>query len=109
MRTSGKGLDNGGQIWTETDKQTAEKLFHSGAGITEIALEMKRSETAIMQQLVKEKLFQNETKSRTRTKRAQMCLCPSCANYESCKQEQDQRCGKMNEILYGTQKEENHA
>ena len=108
MRTSGAGLDNDGQIWSESDKQIVEKLFYSGAGITEIALEMKRSEPAVMQQLVKDKFFQNETKSRTRAKREQSCLCPNCAQYESCKREQDQCYEKINEILYGTRKEEDY-
>ena len=108
MRTSGAGLENDGLMWTDADRKTIAELFHNGIGITEIALKVKRSEPAVMQQLVKDKFFQNETKSRTRAKREQSCLCPNCAQYESCKREQDQYYEKINEILYGTRKEEDY-
>ena len=105
MRTTGAGLEKDGLVWSDEDKRKVEDLFHTGAGISEIALLMQRSEPAVLQQLVKEKFFQNETKSRTRTKREQSCLCPNCASYETCKQNQQQVCETLHSILYGEVRE----
>lgn len=104
MRTSGAGLDKDGLVWSDEDKRTVAELFHNGIGITEIALQMQRSEPAIVQQLVKDKFFQNETKSRTRTKRERGCLCPDCSNYERCRQKQERLCEGLNAVLYGASK-----
>lgn len=101
MRTLGAGLEKDGLMWSDEDKRDLAELFHNGVGLTKIALQMKRSEPAVVQQLVKDKFFQNETKSRTRTKRERGCLCPNCANYECCKQKQEQLCKGLNAVLYG--------
>lgn len=84
MRMYGEGLDNDGQYWSEKDKKQLEKLFAEGAGITEIALELKRSEPAIVQMLIKGDYFRTEIKSRNRSNRGRRCICGRCNDYEFC-------------------------
>lgn len=85
MRTLGKGLDNDGQFWSEKNRKLLEEYFLNGIGITQIAILMKRSEPAIVQQLIRQGLFNNETKKRNRVKGCpKKCICEKCENYEVC-------------------------
>ena len=86
MRLYGEGLDNDGQYWSEQDKKTLLDRFDEGVGITELAIDFKRSETAIMQMLNKEKRFQFEVKSRNRNSCGSQCLCSRCFYYQVCPQ-----------------------
>ena len=84
MRMYGEGLDNDGQYWSEQDKKKLEDRFAEGVGITEIAMEFKRSEPAIVQMLMKGDHFRTEIKSRNRSNRGQRCLCGRCPDCELC-------------------------
>lgn len=84
MRTERTGLDNDGQYWSEADKRLLIEYFKEGLGITEIALKLRRSEPAIVQQLVKEHMFEHETRSRRSRKPKNQCMCLGCFNYEEC-------------------------
>lgn len=92
MRTEGAGLENDGQYWSEADKSILLALFNEGVGITEIALKLGRSEPAILQQLVKERMFEHETQVRRSRKSKNQCQCPTCSYYETCRHSPLNRC-----------------
>ena len=84
MRMYGEGLDNDGQYWSEKDKEQLLERFDEGDGITELAVDLKRSEPAIVQMLKKENRFQFEVTPRNRTSYGNQCLCKKCPDCELC-------------------------
>ena len=53
MRNQTLRADRAGDYWTDDEKNRLRILFDSGAGITEIALELGRTEPAVYQQIEK--------------------------------------------------------
>lgn len=84
MRSGDFDLENDGQYWSEADKRMLIDFFNEGIGITKMALEMGRSEPAIVQQLVKERMFEHETQTRRSRERSCICRCPQCEDYKTC-------------------------
>ena len=76
MRRKGEGISNYGKPWTDEERRRLEKLFDEGVGITEIAILLERSETAVIQQLFYCRAFRNENKGRDRS--ANQCRCHRC-------------------------------
>lgn len=98
MRMNGKGLDNDGLYWSEEDRKKLVNAFESGIGVSEIALLLKRSETAIMQQITCEGLMQFETKKRNRSaKKSAKCLCPTCECRDTCDKLMRKNCSNQKE------------
>lgn len=78
-------LDHEGDYWTEYEKEKLKNRFHEGAGITEIAIEMQRTEPAVIQQIEKMDLYQrkeNPTRLRFSGKEPH-CLCKDCKQPQS--------------------------
>lgn len=70
-----------GEYWTENEVATLTRKFCEGAGISEIAVALRRSEPAIMQQIEKLDLFdRKENPRRQRVARQLNCLCGRCGN-----------------------------
>ncbi len=67
-----------GEYWTEEDRERMNTLFDAGVGITAIALEMQRSESSVVQQLIVEEKFANSRPSRVRNKAPHTCKCAHC-------------------------------
>lgn len=88
MRRFGAGIENDGRFWNEHDKKALIDDFEAGVGLTEIAQKLKRSETAIVQQLVQEHMFDNETSKRPgkrpKSSAPPNCLCSQCKDHELC-------------------------
>ena len=84
MRTTGAGLSRQGEYWTEKERKQLDEYFHDGLGITDIALQLKRAETAIVQQLVNSKAFENERPKRLRITESYPCPCAKCDRRENC-------------------------
>lgn len=85
MRMKGIGLYNDSQFWTEADKSLIISFFNDGMGITEMALKLGRSEPAIMQQLIKDNMFEHEKRThRCRVKKPLACGCLECIFNEVC-------------------------
>lgn len=81
MRNQTLRADRAGDYWTDDEKNQLRILFDSGVGITEIALELGRTEPAIMQQIEKLDLFdRKENPRRQRAARQLNCLCGRCGN-----------------------------
>lgn len=57
MRKSAVRLERQGDYWSEEDKENLSKMFFEGVGITEMAVILQRSETAIIQQIEKMNLY----------------------------------------------------
>ena len=57
VRHSPASLERRGECWSEEDKEKLSEMFNDDIGITEIAVILKRLETAIMQQIEKQDLY----------------------------------------------------
>lgn len=86
LRRDGAGKKKG--YWKEDERKLFIKMYDEGAGITELALKFRRSESAIMNQV--DKLGLNP-RVRASRKEKLGCLCKECSLYESCK-EAEGRC-----------------
>ena len=76
MRNDMLHLDRESQYWTNEERDHLAEMFSQGRGITEIALELRRSEGAVFQQA---KLMGLYHKIRNRCPKPACCLCPICA------------------------------
>ena len=82
MRHQTLRADRAGDYLTDDDKNRLRILFDSGVGITEIALELGRTEPAVYQQIEKLDLYgrkQNPQRQRN-GKKPPECLCGRCGN-----------------------------
>lgn len=76
-RTTRPERDNA--YWTPTECDLLRAMFAEGSGITEIALSLMRSETAVMQQILKMDLLDRQTYPlRCKKKPKYRCLCEQC-------------------------------
>ena len=72
MRKSAVRLERQGDYWSEEDKENLSKMFFEGVGITEMAVILQRSETAIIRQ----KSCSAQSKCLCGTCMADPALCP---------------------------------
>lgn len=85
MRLKGEGMENDGQYWSNDDRMKLEQFFYDGVDIGEIASELKRSEPAVVQQLLNMHCFKHEVKSRNSyTKRCTDKRCDLTPNSKEC-------------------------
>lgn len=76
MRNRTVRLDRHGDYWTAEEKEVLAQKFYEGEGITAMALEFQRTESAIIQQIEALDLFGRKKKnSSTKPPR---CLCSDC-------------------------------
>ena len=81
MRYSPASLERRGECWSEEDKEKLSEMFNDDIGITEIAVILKRLETAIMQQIEKQDLYGRRLYPARQTNCSEQpkCLCDNCA------------------------------
>ena len=86
------------EYWGDDEQEKMTSLYNSGVGISQISLELQRSEMAVVQQLMTAGLLTSPGASRTRKGTAPKCLCEKCGfNSDGC-------------IQFGCRmREENHA
>lgn len=80
MRHSPASLERRGECWSEEDKGKLSEMFFDNVGITEMAVILQRSETAIMQQIEKQDLYDRKlypTRQRNNSVPSK-CLCEVC-------------------------------
>ncbi len=70
--------ERSGEYWGNDEREKLTSLFFSGAGISQIALELQRSEMAVIQQLIVGKLLTTPGVTRTRKPKIPHCLCAEC-------------------------------
>ena len=75
-----------GDYWSDEDRARLKRLFDMGFGISEIALELRRGEPAICQQIAHMDLFERKRRRhRVRPALPSGCLCKECtADPEAC-------------------------
>ena len=91
LRNGERPPQRSGEYWTEDEVRQLTIMFESGMGISEIAIQLDRSEISVYQQLEKRGLLSAHSKPRNRSKKERTmadCLCPFCGN-NTCK-----NCGK---------------
>lgn len=76
MRNRTVRLDREGDYWTAEERESLAQKFHDGVGITAIALELQRTESAVIQQIEAMDLFGR--KKKTSSPRQPRCLCSVC-------------------------------
>lgn len=69
------------EYWSDDEKDKLKEMFYAGTGITEMALELHRSEMAIVNQLNALSLFRS---CRAPKRQKKECLCPGCSHYAEC-------------------------
>ena len=80
VRRSPALLERRGEYWSNEDKEKVDNLFNQGVGITEIAMILQRSESAVMQQIEKQDLYlrkQYPCRQKNCSTPAK-CLCDTC-------------------------------
>lgn len=78
--------------WKEEDKIRLVEMFDEGVGITKMALELHRSEKAIMAQINKMGLYERILAPR---QKKSGCLCPECDEREECMENGGSTCSKQ--------------
>lgn len=76
MRNRTVRLDREGDYWTADEKETLVRKFNEGEGITAMALELQRTESAVIQQIEAMDLFGRKKKHSV--SRQPCCLCANC-------------------------------
>lgn len=76
MRNRTVRLDRQGDYWTADEKETLARKFREGEGITAMALELQRTESAVIQQIEAMDLFGRKKKNPT--PKQPCCLCANC-------------------------------
>lgn len=80
MRNRTTRLDHEGDYWTQEEREKLARLFDSGAGLTDIAIQLQRTEPAVFQQIEKLDLYQRK-ENPTRHRNDSLppsCLCARC-------------------------------
>ena len=81
MRRRTTRLEREGDYWTESDKKELESLFIAGYGISEIAIQLQRTEPAVFQQIEKMDLYQRkEYPTRRKRTKPPVVPCPYSRN-----------------------------
>ncbi len=95
LRSGKKPAQHSGDYWSEEDKQKLHCLFMEGCRLSEIALELNRTERGIVTQLDRAGLLAPQARPRGR-RNQHKCLCPNCAvvNCQNCGKE----CGNAGDI-----------
>lgn len=70
-----------GEVWRDDEKRKVKIMFEEGYGISEIAIDVGRTEPAVMQQIEKMDLYQRSLnpKRHKSLPKAPVCLCDSCS------------------------------
>lgn len=76
MRKRTVRLDREGDYWTSDEKEILRQKFFQGEGITMMAINLQRTESAIIQQIELMDLF--ERKKKNTAPKEPRCLCTNC-------------------------------
>lgn len=98
LRFQGEGMENDGAYWTEADRRYLIEEYVNGMSISHLAINLHRSEGAIMQQMIQEGLVVTpEGKRRNRRPKTDPC-CDSCKMIEDCAKLKS-KCPKLKAIV----------
>ena len=83
LRSGERPCVRSGQYWSKEEREKLLRDFESGAGISELALELNRTEPAVVQELKNEGAFENQSRHRGRNQ-PKPSGCPSCCQCPVC-------------------------
>ena len=69
-----------GDYWDDEDRERLKAMFLAGEGITQIAIDLQRSESSVFQQLVYLDMFADSRATRMRRKAPIGCKCSICSS-----------------------------
>lgn len=78
--------------WTPEERAELQRLYRDGQGISEIALLLQRSESAVFQQLLAMGMLAGQGKPRQRNPRQIKCQCPKCLEWECPHYDREEEC-----------------
>lgn len=65
-------------LWTKEERMELEESYRQGVGLSELSLQLQRSETAIYQQLIVMGLTATSGTRGPKRQKANKCECPRC-------------------------------
>lgn len=72
------------EYWNDEERRKLNNLYVAGIGISEIAMELQRSEMAVIQQLIGFGLLKTPGRERGPRRKNPHCLCEGCLLRENC-------------------------
>lgn len=86
MRNRTTRMEHEGDYWSPEERSQLEHLFHTGIGITAIAIQLQRTEPAVAQQIERQDLYQRrQYRQRRRSPKERCgCLCGRCGLDPEC-------------------------
>ena len=75
MRMRAEKLSREGDYWTEEEQKRLEKMYNGGTGLTEIAMILQRTESAVCQQIERQDLLQRAAHPRRGPGGGRHCKC----------------------------------
>lgn len=80
MRRRTSRMEHEGDYWDEAEKEKLIHLFNDSIGITEIAVQLQRTEPAVIQQIEKLDLYNRKDNHvrRRKPEKSPECLCGRC-------------------------------
>lgn len=80
MRHRTSRMEREGDYWDDAEKEKLVHLFDGNIGITEIAVQLQRTEPAVIQQIEKLDLYKRKDNPvrRRKVNKAPECLCGQC-------------------------------
>ena len=95
MRKGGILPERSREYWSQDERDQLATMYTDGTGISQMALQLQRSEQAVMQQLMVTGLMTSTASRKARVEKLPHCLCDECQMQENC--EKCTRCSKMKE------------
>ena len=87
LRSGERPCERSGQYWSKEEREKLLRDFESGEGISDLALELNRTEPAVVQELKNAGAFENQTRRRGRNQPKHPdcqpgCQCPMCTVWD---------------------------
>lgn len=73
------------EYWSNDEHEKLTRQYYSGVGISQIALELQRSELAVIQHLMTSKILTTPGRRRQKKRPKPRCLCGDCLKNRDCK------------------------
>ena len=83
LRSGERPCERSGEYWSKEEREKMLRDFAAGVGISELTLELKRTELAVVQELKNAGAFENQTRRRGRNQ-PKPSGCPSCCQCPMC-------------------------
>ena len=94
--------ERGGEYWTDDERELLRRSFEEGVSVTDLAIQLHRSEPAIMQQIEKQDLYGRKANpQRRKNVKEHVCLCSSCRAPEGLCPRLQRQCGDTEVCTYG--------